>query len=75
MAIRHVLVAVLLGVPSIALAQPALPEGLPAPAAPPAFVGTIAQSDPQAYRFAGTEWGATSDATKAQLAAWVARGW
>lgn len=69
MAIRHMLVAVLLGVPSIALAQPALPEGLAAPAAPPAFVADGTRRILQAYRFAGTAWGASSDATKAQLKA------
>jgi hypothetical protein len=67
MAVRHVLVAVFLGVPSLALAQPALPSGLPAPSAPPAVLLVPSTTDPQAFRFAGTEWGATSAATRKQL--------
>lgn len=53
MAIRHLLAAALLFTAAPAFAQPA-----PAPVAPP---------DGQIYRFATTEWGATSDATREAL--------
>jgi hypothetical protein len=55
MAIKHLLAAALLFTPASALAQTA-----PAPAAAPA-------TESQAYRFAGTEWGASSEATSAAL--------
>jgi hypothetical protein len=61
MAIRHLLLASLLAVPSVAAAQ----SGLPIPASIPAAVAPSLAL--QTYRFAGTEWGASSDSTTAQL--------
>jgi hypothetical protein len=61
MAIRHLLAAALLVTPAPALAQSA------APAAAPAAVAGTPAADAQAYRFAGTEWGASSETTRAAL--------
>lgn len=60
MVIRHVLLASLLLVPSGVAAQPASP-GVEASRAAAALL------EGQAYRFAGTQWGASVDETKAQL--------
>jgi hypothetical protein len=54
MAIRHLLAAALLFTAAPAFAQPAAP--------------VITAPDAQTYRFAGTEWGASAEATRASLA-------
>jgi hypothetical protein len=61
MAIRHLLAAALLVTPASALAQSA------APAAAATAVAAAPAPDAQTYRFAGTEWGASSEATRAAL--------
>jgi hypothetical protein len=61
MAVEHVLIASLFLLPTAALAQ--------APAAPqiPPSTAAAVLAEAQTYRFAGTQWGASSDETKAQL--------
>jgi hypothetical protein len=64
MAIRHLLAASFLFAPVPALAQ--APATAPVPSATaPAVADAVAEA--QAYRFAGTEWGASPDRTRAQL--------